>query len=134
MLSGLAAALLAVVAFTAPALPADAPVVVPLHVVHARLGDPELVLSPDNATLDAFTMVDAGRESWPTGCLWIGGAEPTDVCGRIIFDTGSRQCTATTTAAARDGDVAGGTSVRLEVGAWSHAFDVGPGRMGFNST
>ena len=97
------------------------------YIVHANFASPALTLNPDAAALGGFTMVDVARGTPPRGCIRITGAEPNEVCGDVLFDTGSPQCVVTTTGVGHEGAFPPRTPVTLGVGTWSHAFEAGPG-------
>jgi len=97
------------------------------YVLHANFANPALILNPDAATTGAFTMVDAARGTSPRGCIHITGAEPSEVCGEVLFDTGTPPCVVTTTGVGHEGAFPPRTPLTISVGAWSHTFAVGPG-------
>jgi hypothetical protein len=97
------------------------------YIVHSNFAHPALILNPDAATANGFTMVDAARGTSPRGCIRITGAEPSEVCGEVLFDTGTPPCVVTTTGTGHDGPFPPHTPVTISVGAWSHTFAVGPG-------
>ncbi len=107
-------------------LPALAGGVGRTYVVRANFGAPELVLNPDAATVRAFTLLDVSRGTLPRGCVRVS-ASPNEVCGEVLFDTGTPQLVVTTTGIAAAGPYPPGTTATLTVGGWSHAFAVGPG-------
>lgn len=98
------------------------------YIVHSNFAGPTLTLNPDAQTTAAFSFVDlpndGGRLGMPSGCLRISGVP--DICGTVIFDTGSPQLSATTTTPVNVGPVAPGTLVMLNMGSWSHEFTTGP--------
>jgi len=108
-------------------LPALAGGVGQSYVVHANFANPALILNPDAATTGRFTMVDAARGTSPHGCIRITGAEPNEVCGEVLFDTGTPPCVVTTTGIGHEGAFPPRTPVTITLGAWSHTFEVGPG-------
>jgi hypothetical protein len=96
------------------------------YVVHGNIAAPSLTLNPDSATVANFTMVPSAL-GWSRGCVSFTGTEPNEVCGGVLFDTGSTQMVVTTTGIARAGSVPLHTPVTLRVGTWSHLFEVGSG-------
>ncbi len=98
------------------------------YVVHANFANPALTLNPDAATVAGFTMVEAAGGSAPRACIRISGAEPSEVCGEVLFDTGTPQCLVATTGVGHEGAFPPRTPMMLAVGPWTHAFEVGRGR------
>jgi hypothetical protein len=95
------------------------------YIVRANFAAPTLTLSPDAATIASFTMVDA-LQGWTWGCIAIEGVQPNRVCGGVLFDTGSPHMYVTTTGVGHNGVFPNHTPVRLQIGDWSHTFDIGP--------
>ena len=95
-------------------------------IVHAEFSAPTLTLGPDPATLAPFTMIDVARGTLPRGCIRLSGSAPSEVCGDVLFDTGTPQFLVTTTGAAAQGPFPPGTTATLALGTWSHAFEIGP--------
>ncbi len=96
------------------------------YIVHADFAAPTLTLAPDPAALSAFTLIDVARGTLPRGCVRLSGTAPTEVCGDVLFDTGTPQFLVTTTGIAAQGPFPAGTTATLTVGTWSHAFEIGP--------
>jgi hypothetical protein len=96
------------------------------YIVHAQVSAPTLTLGPDPASLAAFTMIDVPHGVLPRGCLRVSGIAFGDVCGEVLFDTGTPQLVVTTTGIASAGPLPSGTTATLTVGTWSHAYAIGP--------
>jgi hypothetical protein len=96
------------------------------YIVHADFTAPTLTLGPDAAALAPFTMIDVARGTLPRGCLRVSSVALGEVCGEVLFDTGTPQFVVTTTGIAAQGPFASGTTATLSVGTWSHAFEIGP--------
>jgi hypothetical protein len=96
-------------------------------IVHAAVAAPTLTLGPDAETLKAFTMVDVPHGVLPRGCVRLAAPVGNEVCGEVLFDTGTPQLVVTTTGVPTQGPLPSGMTATLTVGTWSHAFPIGPG-------
>jgi len=60
------------------------------YIVHANVADPALILNPDPGSVAKFTMVESAL-GISRGCVRIPSAQPSEVCGEVLFDTGTRR-------------------------------------------
>ena len=98
------------------------------YVVRAAFSGPQLILNPDDATAQTFTMADIGPGGWPQGCVTIDGMLAYDLCGEVLFDTGAFGVTVLTNGAdAPAGFASRGAVAHLRVGDWNHDFTAGRG-------
>jgi hypothetical protein len=94
-------------------------------IVHAAFSGPSVTLGPDPAALAGFTMIDVARGVLPRGCVRVSSAAG-EVCGDVLFDTGTPQIVVSSPGVVAQGPQPAGTTATLTVGAWSHAFAPAP--------
>ncbi len=106
-------------------LPALAGGVGKRYIVHAAFDAPQLVLNPDNATVQSFSMADIGSAGWPQGCITIEKLLPYDFCGEVLFDTGTPQIVVSGVGIDSRGAAPAGSAAHLRLAGWSHDFVAG---------
>lgn len=92
------------------------------YIVHSAFDGPQLLLNPDAASEQSFTMVDVGDDGWPQGCVNVDNVLPYDFCGEVIFDTGTSMLVISGTGIDTPGPAPLGSTAHLRVADWSHDF------------
>jgi hypothetical protein len=91
------------------------------YIVHSNFSGPNIVVRPDAATIAKFSMVSAARGVRPYGCIRLVGS-PNDICGGVLFDTGTPQIEVVTNTIADSAQTSGEIPAKLTLGTWSHTF------------
>jgi hypothetical protein len=92
------------------------------YIVHAAFNGPQVLLDPDDATIQNFTMADIGDSGWPQGCITVDDLLPYDFCGEVLFDTGTPQLMIVGTGIDTPGAAARGAVAHLRISDWNHDF------------
>jgi len=94
------------------------------YLLHAAFAKPTLTLSPDAATVSAFTTVPVTTTSWPNGCIAVKDVA-LQVCGEIVVDTGSQHTLIFDPAPVFQGFFPPGTIANVTVGPWKRTLTSG---------
>jgi hypothetical protein len=98
------------------------------YILRASFRGPQLILNPDDALAQTFTMADVGDNGWPQGCITVDGLLTYDFCGEVLFDTGSPGLTVfVTNAVDGTGYAPPGAVAHLRLAQWDHDFTSGRG-------
>lgn len=96
------------------------------YIVHAKSDTPSLLLDPGTVALRGFTMLSAHAGPWPVGCVRVSDILPRELCGELVFDTGTPQLNIAGPGLRETRIAAPGAVATVRSSGWSQTFTDAP--------